>query len=179
MLSHVSLTWCSPLFSSFRYRFPLSKWCIQVFGSGVTVQFMIVSNSLFLLAINHSCMPLKEKFRLPLPCLDFCPLSGLVVPLEEYLSESAFWQMSLLIYHRLYEDLTMINKVKHSCRTVLWCFVLCTVEPLLLIWSPTREICPLCICSHFLSLVIYLYLTRDSRDLGPPTMAVRNQSAQI
>lgn len=76
--------------------------------------------------------------------------------------------MSLLIYHHLYEDLTMINKVKHSCRTLLWCIV--SVEPLLLRWSPTKEICPLCICSHFLSLVIYLYLTRDSRDLGPPTM---------
>lgn len=41
------------------------------------VFFMIVSNSqFFLLAINHSCMPLKGMFRLPLPCHDFCPFSN-------------------------------------------------------------------------------------------------------
>lgn len=87
----VSLTWCSPLFSSFWYccllqnvrsGLRISKiWCYYpiVF---FFFFLMIVSNSqFFLIAINHSCLPLKEKFKIPLPSHDFCPFSNSVTAL--------------------------------------------------------------------------------------------------
>lgn len=41
----------------------------------------LFNSQFFLLAINHSCMPLKEKLRLPLPCHNFCPFSNSVMAL--------------------------------------------------------------------------------------------------
>lgn len=77
----------APLFSSFGIV-AFSKGYVQVFKSsrsGVIIQlyffFMIVPNSHFLLAINHSCMPLKEKSRLLLPFHDFCSFSNSVTAL--------------------------------------------------------------------------------------------------
>ncbi len=52
------------------------------------------------------------------------------------------------------------------------------ISLLLFRWSLAREVHPQGIWGYFLSLVVYLYLTQDRRDLGPRTMAVRNQRTQ-
>ncbi|KAF1384142.1 hypothetical protein PFLUV_G00139220 [Perca fluviatilis] len=84
MLDRVSLTWCSAFqLPSPKDTFRSSNQRDPVF----VIQLYFFPVGFFLLAINHSCMPLKEKLRMLLPCHDFCPFSNCVtsfiVPLKD------------------------------------------------------------------------------------------------